>query len=89
MKFFKSTDEKFKEIGFTKIKENEYGATYEKYISEYDYTHVIDICHKKNGNHIIISYEKDVNKNRLNNAVALTGYEVKLILKKMKELKFI
>lgn len=89
MKFFKNTDEKLEEIGLIKTRENEYGVTYEKLISEYNYTHVIDICHKKNGRHIIISYEKDVNKNGLDNAVALTGYETKLILKKMKEINFI
>lgn len=89
MKFFKSTDEKFKEIEFIKIREDEYGATYEKIISKYNYTHVIDICHKENGQHIILSYEKEINKSGLNNCVGLTAYETKLVLKKMKELKLI
>ena len=89
MGLFKSTDKKLEELGFIKVREDEYGVTYEKIISEYNYTHVIDICHKENGQHIILSYEKDINKNGLNNTVALTGYEAKLILKKMKELNFI
>jgi hypothetical protein len=89
MKIFKTTDEKFEEIGFIKVKENEFGACYEKIISEYGYVHVIDIMHKHSGNHIINSYEKGVNKSGLNNAVGLNQYETKLALKKMKELRFV
>lgn len=88
MKIFKNIDEKFKEIGFTKVEENKYGATYEKQVTEFKYTQVIDIMHKASGNHLISSYEKEVNKNGFNNVVGLTAYETKLALKKMKKIGF-
>lgn len=89
MKFLKSTDKKLEEIGFKKVNENSYRVSYEKYIAEYGYIHAIDIVHKQTGNHLILSYEKGINKSELNNSVGLTGYETKLILKKMKEINFI
>ena len=31
MKLFKTTDEKFKEVGFVKVQEDEYGVSYERH----------------------------------------------------------
>jgi len=86
MKLFKSVDEKFEELGFKKTEQTEYGAYYEKEITEYKYVHAIDILPKASGNHIVISSQKGVNKDGFSNAVGLTKQEMKLCVKKMKEM---
>lgn len=87
MKIFKNIDEKFNDIGFIKIKDDKYSATYERKNDKYNYTQVIDILHKKSGKHIAQSYDKDLfdSKNIGNTNVGLTYYEMKLILKKMRK----
>lgn len=88
MKLFKSVDDKLKDLGFEKMNENEYGVTYEKEISVGGkYRHVISIVQKSNGNHLIQSYEKEINSDKLNNAVGLTYKETKLAMKKYRQLK--
>lgn len=87
MKLFKSVDERFEELGFKKIEQTEYGAFYEKKIPEYKYVHTIDILPKSSGRHIVISSQKDVNKEGFNNAVGLTRQEMKLCIKKMREMR--
>lgn len=77
---FESTDKKFEKIGFKKIEENNLRVSYERYVKDYDYTQVLDILHKRNGYHIVQSYEK-----RTEGVVGLTMYEAKLCIKKMKE----
>ena len=85
MKLFKSVDERFEELGFKKTYESKIVITYEKKIEEYNYIHSIEICKKSNGNNIVISGEKSVNKDGFNNAVGLTKQEMKLCIKKMRE----
>lgn len=87
---FKNIDKKFEEIGFIKVKENEYGATYERKNEKYNYTQVLAIIHKANGKHIVQSYDKDLmdSKEIGNTCVGLTYYETKLALKKMKKLGY-
>ena len=87
MKLFKSVDEKFEEIGFEKIKDDKYAVIYERKLSKYNYTQVLDICHKASEKHIVQSYDKDLmdKKNIGNTCVGLTYYEMKLIMKKMKQ----
>ena len=46
MKLFKSIDDKFKEIGFIKIDEDEYGVLYRREEVKYNYAHCIEIIHK-------------------------------------------
>lgn len=88
MKLFKSVDDKLKDLGFDKMNENDYGATYEKEVSMGGkYCHVISIISKSNGNHLIQSYEKEVNSDKFNNAVGLTYKEAKLAMKKYRQLK--
>lgn len=89
MKLFnrKNNDERFAELGFTKIRENEYGVDYEKR-EEIGYIHVISILHKESGNHLIMSYQKDVNSGGFNNTVGLTFEEAKLAVNKMIEMRF-
>lgn len=81
----KSIDKKFADIGFIKIKENEYGVQYER---EVEYTQVLHLIHKKNGRHIIQSYDKNLfdTKKVGNTCVGLSIYEMKLCLKKIKQL---
>lgn len=87
MKLFKNVDDKFKDIGFEKIKDDEYAVTYERINNTFGYTQVIDILHKKSDKHIVQSYDKHLmDKDKTGNiCVGLTYYEMKLILKKMKK----
>lgn len=89
MKLFKTVDEKLAEIGFNKIKENNFGAAYERYDEKYKYTQCVDLSRKQNGKHIIQSYDKDLSdvKGIGNTCVGLTYYEAKLFMKKMKKLR--
>lgn len=88
MKLFKSVDEKLKEIGFVKIEEDKYGVRYERKNSKYNFTQSVDILHKSSGKHILQSYDPDLmdEKKVGNICVGLTGYEMKLFLKKMKQI---
>lgn len=84
---FKSIDKKFEEIGFIKVKDDEFGVSYERLNNEYNYIQVLDILHKANGIHIIQSYDKNLfdTKGIGNTCVGLTYNEMKLALKKMKQ----
>ena len=88
MSLFKSVDEKLKEIGFVKIEEDKYGVRYERKNSKYNFTQSVDILHKSSGKHILQSYVPDLmdEKKVGNTCVGLTGYEMKLFLKKMKQI---
>ena len=83
MKLFKSADEKLAEIGFKKIVENKYGIVYARYDKKYKYTQVVDISQISSGYHIIHSYDVD---SKGCSCVGLTAYEMKLFMKKMKQL---
>ena len=87
MKIFKSIDDKFKDIGFIKVKDDKYAVTYERKNDKFNYTQVVDILHKKSGKHIVQSYDKNLfdSKNIGNTNVGLNYYEMKLILKKMRK----
>lgn len=81
----KLADKKFERLGFTKIQESDLSVSYEKRISDFNYTQCIDIiCHKKNVPNIAISYQADVNSEGFNNAVGLSAAELKAVLLKMK-----
>ena len=86
MKFFKTVDEKLNDIGFVKIEE--YGVRYERKNSKYNFTQSVDIMHKASGRHILQSYDSELidQKKIGNTCVGLTGYEMKLFLKKMKKI---
>lgn len=89
MKLFKTVDEKLAEIGFTKVEEDKYGCIYERKDKEYNFTQKVFIGHKKSGRHILQSYDPDLadSKGIGNTCVGLTEYEMKLFIKKMKQLK--
>ena len=82
MKLFKSVDEKLSEIGFEKSFESYFGANYEKYVEGFNFVHKVSIVRKSSGKHILQSYDPDAE----NIGVGLTGYEMKLFLKKMKQM---
>lgn len=90
MKLFKSVDDKLKDLGFDKNDEDKYGVSYSRVISINEnnkYTHNLDILHKDNGNHIIQSYEEELNNDGFNNMVGLAYKETKLAMKKYRQLK--
>lgn len=88
MKLFKSVDEKLSEIGFEKIYESDSGADYEKYVEGFNFVHKVSIAHKSNGKHLLQSYDPELIGDGYtgNIGVGLTGYEMKLFLKKMKQM---
>lgn len=88
MKLFKTIDEKFEEIGLEKIRENKYCANYERNVVKYGYIQRVDLVHKESGRHIVQSYDPNLSdeKNIGNTCVGLSMYEMKLCLKKMKQM---
>lgn len=88
MKLFKTVDEKFAEIGFKKIKEDEFGARYERDVKEYKFTQTLDLLHKESGRHIVQSCDNELSdqKNIGCTCVGLTMYEMELCIKKMKQM---
>lgn len=94
---FESVDKKLRKIGFVKVyedrgngryvSEDEYGVSYERQIEKHGYTQVLDIRHKESGKHLIQSYQKDVNTDGFNNTVGLTYEEMKLAMKKYRQMK--
>lgn len=88
MKLFKSVDEKLADIGF--VRKDEDGiCVYCRRDKQYGYIQNVVIAHKTSGRHIIQSYDPELSDNKGigNTCVGLTGYEMKLFLKKMKQLK--
>lgn len=91
MFLFKSIDEKIEEMGFKKVEEGKYGVEYERYDEKYKYTQCVSILHKASGRHILQSYDKGLpdNKGIGNTCVGLSGYEMKLFYKKMKQMGYV
>lgn len=87
MKIFKTIDDKFAEIGFTKIKEDKYGVSYTRDDKEYKFTQCLDILYKEHGPNLIQSYDSSLydTKGIGNTCVGLTMYESELCIKKMKQ----
>lgn len=87
IKLFKNVDEKLAEIGFIKIEENEYGVVYTRKNEEYKYTQTVSIKRKSSGSHILQSYDPYLFDTKCigNTCVGLTGYEMRLFIKKMKK----
>lgn len=88
IRIFKSVDEKLSDIGFTKVKDDEYGVDYERTVDEYGFVHKVSIGRKKSGRHSLQSYDPNTYlESCLGCAgVGLTGYEMKLFIKKMKKI---
>ena len=88
MKLFKTVDEKFAEIGFVKVEEDKFGAIYERKDIVHSFTQKICLMHKASGQHITQSYDQNLMDGQKigNTCVGLTMYELKLCLKKMKQM---
>lgn len=84
---FKSIDDMLKDFGFLKTVETKYGVSYEKNKTEFNYIHCLDIRRKENGQHLIQSYQRKTNADGYNNCVGLTYAEMKLVMKKYKQMK--
>ena len=82
----KTIDDKIEELGFAKVEETKYGALYERYNTQFHYTHVVYIINKASGRHIIQSYDKESSSVDGSLSVGLTYLEMKLFTKKMKQL---
>ena len=87
---FKNIDKELEKIGFIKLdgedKESKYGVYYRRENKEYGYFQRLDICNKLSGRHLIMSYQEDTNASGFNNLIGLTYHEMKLILKKYKQM---
>lgn len=77
-------DKKFEKLGYTKVKESNFSVSYEKRISDFNYTQCIDIYHKENIPNIAISYQANVNTDGFNNCVGMSAKEMRAVLLKMK-----
>ena len=88
MKLFKTVDDKLAAIGFVKIKEDKYGVRYKRKDDEHSFVQTVDIFHKVSGRHLLQSYDAELTDQKKigNTCVGLTGYEMKLFLKKMKQI---
>ena len=88
IKLTKSVDEKLYDIGFIKVREDKHGCEYERKDKKFGYTHKVVIGYKESGRHILQSYDPALIDNKLigNTCVGLTGYEMKLFIKKMKKI---
>ena len=86
MKIFKNIDDKLFDVGFVKVKDDKYCVIYERK-KEHNFTQVLTIIHKRNGNHLLQSYDKNLfDEKKIGNCcVGLTYYETKLIMKKFKQ----
>lgn len=86
-------DKKFEKMGFIKAggknAENKYGVCYRRNVtaSHSCYTQRLDILHKKDGSHLIQSYQEGRNHDGLNNAVGLTYEETRLAMRKYRQMK--
>lgn len=82
----KSVDEKFREIGFVKVNENEHLVHYQRH--EHSFIQTLCLGHKDSGRHIVQSYDETLTDSEGigNTCVGLTMYEMELCIKKMKQL---
>ena len=88
IKLLKSVDEKLYDIGFVKVREDKHGCEYERKNKKFGYRQKVVIIRKTSGRHILQSYDPELMDDKLigNTCVGLTGYEMKLFIKKMKKI---
>lgn len=86
-KLFKTVDDKLREIGFCKVDEDKISVCYERRNKVYNYTQVLYIGHQAQGRHFVQSFDKELidAKGVGNTCVGLTYYEMKLVMKKMRQ----
>ena len=88
MKLFRTIDQKFADIGFHKITENENCVLYKRKRRNPYFTQSLVLLYKSNGRHIIQSYDASLSDKRGigHTCVGITPYEAKLCIKKMNSL---
>lgn len=86
-KLFKTVDDKLREIGFCIVDEGKNRICYERKNDVFDYTQVLYIGRNAKGRHFVQSFDKDLvdDKGVGNTCVGLTYYEMKLVMKKMRQ----
>ncbi len=84
----KIADKMFEKLGYQKVEDSNILVVYEKTIQQFGYTHVIEFCHKRSGNHHVISYQRGLNTDGFNNSIGLGIPEIKAIKRKIKELRW-
>ena len=72
-------DKIMKKYGYTKTKENEYGAYYEKRERQ-GYDHVVCVVCKASGRHIMQSYDKEVLEVNGDYINCVAGVEIPVLL---------
>ena len=66
-------DKRLQDAGFTKIEETDEIVVYERQMPEF--VQVLELGHRDDGQHTILSYQKGVNAEGYYNAVGLTLHE--------------
>ena len=84
----KKADKMFEKLGYKKVEEGPIVIAYEKYEAQGCFTKSIDFYRKVSGNHLVMSYQKEVNQDGFSNSVGITIPEIKAIRRKLKELKW-
>lgn len=84
MVLFKTLESKIRDGGFLKVKDDDYGITYEKYNKEHDFIHMVELLYEDNKQHITIrSYNL-----LTDNLVPLTVNETSLFINKANSLVY-
>ena len=88
MKFTRA-DKKLSKLGFGKYNTDDEkdGVSFGKLDTDFGGIHRIDIMYKSNGQHLIQSYQENVNSDGYNNCVGLTYEEMKAVMRKYREMK--
>lgn len=90
MKLFKTLDDKFRELGYHKIKDDTFAVAYERcvtgrlYGDNVEYHQTISIRSRGSGEGFIIESYKSSSKE----SVPLYAYEIKLLMKKARQKHF-
>lgn len=63
IKLFKNVDEKLVDIGFTKVRDDEYGVDYERTVDKYEFVHKVSIVRKTSGRPIYKAHFKKYDGN--------------------------
>lgn len=87
MSLFNNVDKKLYKLGFEKTSENKHGVYYWRQ-DPLGFNHVIAILRKYNGKLHIQSYQDTTNSDGYNNMVSMTPEVAKLVLAKIKHMKF-
>lgn len=82
---FKSVDDKLRELNFYLVMQNDLGAEYRRIDPELTMVHRVDLQYMDDGTVALYSYELNVSEDK--KTVGLDKTELKLFVKKMKEME--